>query len=57
MVTKKQEARAFEYATPSLKILRVEADMITTSGVVAWSDSWGSTFEQNRENTWQGAEE
>lgn len=57
MVTKKQETTVSKYVAPTFRILRVDMDVITTSGIVTWSDDWGKDFEQNRENTWQGVEE
>lgn len=57
MVTLRQESTLSKYTTPSLEVVQLNTDVIKVSGVVAWEQSWGTTFEQTRETTWLGVEE
>ena len=48
------ETDVSKYAAPTLFVFQFTEDVLTSSGEVTWS--WSESFEQSRENTWQGVE-
>lgn len=41
-----------QYVQPSIRLFSCDDDIVTTSGGdVLWMESWGSSFDQDRNNT------